>query len=420
MNFNKIEVSESPVKTVEQLSPEITPEFIWDINAAEIGENNRVKGFEFYYTRLFFRIKMLWMLIRITKNPIKVYQIKKRFVRLRSYHLGKNKITKLVKSGNKYYFDLHTPGFPSSAMRKFVLGEINRLFPLYRGRYDFKTVIMGITRKCPLRCAHCFEWDALDGKEKLSLPDLKKIVGILQEKGVAQIQISGGEPMSRLDDLLELISSAKPGTEFLILTSGYNLTAENARRLKSAGVAGITVALDHFDSQKNNLIKRSPYAFQWAMEAIQSAHKAGLMVSLSLCASKDFVTPQTMMKYMEMAKKLGVAFVHILEPRAVGKNRPSDIELSPEQEKILEDLYLNMNFQKKFKNMPIITYHGYHQRHSVCFGAGDRYLYIDTEGDIHACPFCRTKTGNILGTDLVEIIHRLKNKGCHKYKTFKN
>ncbi|HVF81792.1 MAG TPA: hypothetical protein VM884_07650, partial [Flavisolibacter sp.] len=37
----------------------------------------------------------------------------------------------------------------------------------------------------------------------------------------------------------------------------------------------------------------------------------------------------------------------------------------------------------------------YHQRRVGCF-SGSRSVYIDSAGDVHACPFCHTKSYNII------------------------
>ena len=38
---------------------------------------------------------------------------------------------------------------------------------------------------------------------------------------------------------------------------------------------------------------------------------------------------------------------------------------------------------------------GYHQRRVGCF-SGSRSVYVDSAGDVHACPFCHTKSYNII------------------------
>ena len=377
-----------------------------------------ISGIQRTIIRYIYNLGLVMFLIRKLLNPFKVIYVLERIKQLRSLYIGNRKKKKFVKSDGRYYYDLHIPGYPSSASTKFLEGLLNRIYTFRPDMLNLQTIILAVTRKCPLRCEHCFEWEALDGKEKLSINELKKIIQIFQDKGVTQIQISGGEPLMRIDDVVELIRSAKPGTDFLLLTSGYNLTPNNARRLKEAGLTGLTISLDHFQPHLNNKIKGHASAYNWAMSAIKNAHKAKLVVSLSLCSIKDFLTEENLMKYMEYAKRLGIAFVHILEPRNISHMNAKDFELSEEQENLLENFYLKMNFDTKYKDMPIITYHGFYQRRIGCVGAGNRYLYIDTEGDLHACPFCRKKSGNVLSSPIDKLVENLKAAGCHKYNSF--
>jgi MoaA/NifB/PqqE/SkfB family radical SAM enzyme len=118
---------------------------------------------------------------------------------------------------------------------------------------------------------------------------------------------------------------------------------------------------------------------------------------------------------MRLAKKLGVSIVQILEPKAVGHYKGADVLLKREHEELLEQFYLAMNYSRQYRHYPIVTYHGYHQRHTGCFGSGNRNLYIDTDGDIHACPFCQVKRGSALGGDLDAAIKGLMAGGCHDF-----
>jgi len=75
-----------------------------------------------------------------------------------------------------------------------------------------------------------------------------------------------------------------------------------------------------------------------------------------------------------------------------------------------------MNYNKQYRKYPILCYHGYYQRKVGCFGAGNRSLYVDTDGDLQACPFCRTKTGSALSGELDRAIEDLMAAGCQRFE----
>ena len=87
--------------------------------------------------------------------------------------------------------------------------------------------------------------------------------------------------------------------------------------------------------------------------------------------------------------------------------------------KNLEDFFLKMNFSPAYNSYPIITYHGYYQRRQGCFAAGIKGMYVDTDGDMNACPFCHKKTGNVLDDCFEEHLELLTSEGCKSYNTNK-
>lgn len=399
---------------MERKSDDLYPE----INNTFSKKPPLVRGFHKLFVGLMIRLNIVAIAFKHYYYPSKVKAVLRKLESLRRKYMGDYNLTKLVKVDGRYYWDMHAPGWPSRAFTNYNEGEMNRILP-FRSKTDYlNSMILAITKKCPLRCQHCYEWDELNKREKLTLNDLKKIVAKFQENGkrVAQIQFSGGEPLSRFDDLIELLKSAKKGTDLWVVTSGFKLTLEKAHELKHAGLTGLSISLDHFDPAFHNAFRGSEESFNWVMKAVENAHLANLVVILSICPTKSFVNEHNMKQYALLAKKLGAAFILMIEPRNAGRYAGQHVALTEDQEKILENFFLKMNYDPEYADMPVVSYHGYHQRRVGCFGSGDRYLYIDTDGDVHVCPFCRQKLGNILESTIDESIEKLKNAGCHKFK----
>ena len=377
-----------------------------------------VKGLNRFVIGSLIRMTVLCLAFKNYLNPFKVISVLRKLETLRRQYMGDFNTLKLIHVGNQYYWDMHSPGWPSKAFNNFNEGEMNRIYPFRNSNDYLNSMIFAITKKCNLRCKHCYEWDELNKEDTLSLDDLKRIVGYFQNRGrgVAQIQLSGGEPLSRFDDMIELLKSAKPETDFWIVTSGYNLTLERAHELKKAGLKGMAISLDHYDPFEHNKFRGSEDSFKWLIKAVENAHEAKLVVVCLLCPTKEFTSRENLLKYANLTRRLGAAFILLIEPRPVGRFADKDVSLTREQELILEDFYLKMNYAPEYSDMPAVSYHGYHQRRIGCFGSGSRYLYVDTDGDIHICPFCRQKMGNVLRPEIGEFLEKIKNTGCHKYK----
>jgi MoaA/NifB/PqqE/SkfB family radical SAM enzyme len=321
---------------------------------------------------------------------------------------------KFVHEDGRYFISENFPGWPSSAFTGFIRGEIRRILSPGSEK-NLTTVIFAITSKCRLGCRHCYEWNNISVNDKLSYPELATILHKLKATGVSHIQLSGGEPLERFDDLLKIISEAGKDCETWILTSGFGLTFDKAVQLKNAGLTGADISLDSWDEKEHNNTRNNHESFFWAGEAVRNCRKAGLLTSLSLCAANTFVSQTNLVNYAELAREWNVGIIRLLDPREAGRFKGKNIELSEMQTEILETFYLNMVTRKEYSDYPIVTYPGYHQRRSGCGGAGDRYIYIDSAGEIHACPFCQRSAGNALDTGIEEAIDILLDFGCHKF-----
>lgn len=371
----------------------------------------------------YIRSRMIFSIIQVAweayRNPLDVIRGLQYLSKLRQKFMGGIRPKKLAYANGQYFLGLYSPGWNGDIYKKFMLSQLNDFKPVKQETYRFNNVIMAITKKCSLQCEHCFEWENLNKKDSLSTPDLLEIVEKLQKQGVSEIQFSGGEPLLKVDRIIDVLNAAdKKYTSFWIDTSGFKFTKENAKRLKAAGLTGIMVSLDHFDPAAHNKFRGFKDAFYWAETAVKNALEQDIVVTLSVCITREFATRENLLRYMDLAREMGVAFVQFLEPKAVGHYRGKDILLQPAQIKIVEQVFEEMNFSDKFLTYPIITYHGYYQRRNGCFSGGYKGFYVDTDGDINPCPFCQRKSGNVLDKDFEEALSGLKNTGCGEYSTF--
>jgi len=379
-----------------------------------------ISGWRKQLAVLSFRLTIIGIAIKSYRNPWYWIYIPFSLIKLRRKNIGEHHIVKLAHVNKRYYWGLYTPGCNSISFKNFIASEMNRIVPIRQKVNRFINTYVSITKKCSLQCEHCYEWENLNKKETLSPESLKEIIAKIQEKGVSQIHFSGGEPLLKMDLIIDLLKSAKKGTDFWVLTSGFKLTSVYAAKLKKAGLNGVMISLDHYEPEKHNQFRGFKDAYYWVEKGVQNAIENKLVVALSLCVTKEFTTQENLMAYANLAKKMGVSFIQLLEPKAVGHYSGKDVFLSDEQIKLLENFYLEMNYNPKNKEYPLISYHGYYQRRQGCYGAGNRSFYVDSEGDINACPFCNSKTGNILDDDFDASIVKLQNMGCHQFDSNKN
>lgn len=322
--------------------------------------------------------------LKKTKNALKGLQ------EFKKKAFAKNGRRKFSVKNKQYWFGLYVPPFPSKNFDRLILTELNRYVPHSLPINAYQQVNFAITTKCPMRCEHCFEWDNLNLRETFTLSHLQEITKKLKQDGLGDISLSGGEPMVRFEDMLELIKSGSRDTEWWILTSGFNLNDEKARQLKKAGATGIVVSLDHYDPKINNKFRGYKDAFGHAIRAAKASVNAGLTLAISVCVTRENTTDEFLTAHATLCESLGADFIQWLEPRAEGHYRNKEVMLQSDQVGILEDLYVSLNHDPKNNHFPLVIYHGYHQRRVGCMSGGKFSFYVNALGMVHSCPFCHS------------------------------
>jgi MoaA/NifB/PqqE/SkfB family radical SAM enzyme len=360
----------------------------------------------------------MWMRIatiagRVTKNPVKIYNAVKRVRKLKKDFLSKKPLQKLIHVDKRYFWDLNQPGWPSKSFDKNFEWVIQRLVEDEKEDVEsVRMVFLAITKKCPMNCEHCYEWDEINKKETMDLDTLNKIVAKYQKLGAAYFILGGGEPLVRYKDLVALLKAAEPTSDFWISTSGFNLTEAKAHELKAAGLTGVSLSIDHFDAEKNNKFRGHEQATAHIRMAAENALKAGLAVATAICATKEFITKDNMYAYADFSKNLGAGFIWLIEPRAAGRYEGKDVQLVKDQQDILDEFYITLNHDEKFLTYPRVIFPNYNHRAIGCAGAGTRSIMVDTDGYVNACPFCRKKGVHALAEDSREQVTELLNAGC--------
>ena len=141
-------------------------------------------------------------------------------------------------------------------------------------------VVWNVTRRCNLRCLHCYA-HAKDHAEKdeLTTEQGKFLLDDLAGFGVPVVLFSGGEPLVR-KDLPELASYAVgKGMRAVISTNGTLITAPMARTLKEIGLSYVGISLDGMQ-EINDRFRAVPGAFRSALDGIRNCQAAGIKVGL--------------------------------------------------------------------------------------------------------------------------------------------
>ena len=147
-------------------------------------------------------------------------------------------------------------------------------------------VVWNCTRRCNLRCVHCYSQSQdLSYAGELTTDEGVALLDDLGEYGAPVALFSGGEPLLR-KDLFTLVARAKErGLRAVISTNGTLITADLAARLRDAGLSYVGVSLDG-TQPTHDAFRGVKGAFDRAMRGIRHCQAVGVKVGLRFTISQ--------------------------------------------------------------------------------------------------------------------------------------
>ena len=308
-----------------------------------------------------------------------------------------SKESKLTRIGNKIYTNTFTPYFPSRAYDRFLKGVI----AISAGQPLPVVTNLAVTPQCPCNCWHCSFSDR-SKKDVLTLEQLRKAIADVQDLGTSVIGLTGGEPLLR-DDLEEIIACIDKRSMPLLFTTGYKLTRQRVKDLKSAGLEIPVISLDHYKAEVHDKGRRKEGIFDYAVNAIRLFQDEGFYVAVSFVPDKPLVSDrQEIFKVIEFFRDIGINDMRLTSPILSGKltTKPEE-RLSPENVQTIVEIQKKCTRTKGYPG--VFAYDFFESEKYYGCGAGFNYMFIDSQGNVCPCDFTMLSFGNIFERPLQEI-----------------
>ena len=141
-------------------------------------------------------------------------------------------------------------------------------------------VVFSATRRCNLRCVHCYSQSENRAcPDELTTDEALAMLEDLARFGVPVVLFSGGEPMLRTDLLALLEAAAALGMRTVLSTNGTLITERAAARLRTTNLSYVGVSLDGL-RETNDEFRGVAGAFEAALRGIRNCREAGIKVGL--------------------------------------------------------------------------------------------------------------------------------------------
>ena len=286
-----------------------------------------------------------------------------------------------------------------------------------------------VTRECNMKCSHCYI-NATEKKlqNELTTQEGKALMDQIYEVSRPLLILSGGEPLLR-PDIFELIEyGSKKGLKMGLGSTGYLIDDAVAKKLKTAGIATVSISLDSHIPQQHDEFRGVSGAWEKAVNACKALRKNDVLVQVNTTLTHE--NYDQIDDIMTLAESVGVENFHLffLVPTGRGKKLT---DISPQK---YEDM-ITTTFAKVHRHrlnvrpscapqfMRIAKGMGLDMRQWIrgCI-AGMHYCRIYPNGDVTPCPYLPIKLGNVREQSFKEIwfnspvFKNLRNPNCLKGK----
>ncbi len=281
-----------------------------------------------------------------------------------------------------------------------------------------KSAIWELTRACNLECVHCLARGGEDVTRELDLPQLLRIVDILEEARVLRLFLSGGEPFVSpwILPLIERLSETN--IYFDLGTNGFDVPEEFFRNLDTYRLFLVQVSIDGI-GDRHDAFRRRKGAFAAAARTIRRLSEAGVDVTISTTATAENL--DQIEGIIDFALQTGCAGFKAIGFVAAGRGNAnaSRLKLTRDQYRALAALLVRkqaelagtlsvetgttMSFLLEPRALDPAPAREAGPKRLGC-AAGSETLYIAADGTAYPCPFFRDfPLGNCLQTPLTEI-----------------
>ncbi len=188
-------------------------------------------------------------------------------------------------------------------------------------------VVWNCTRRCNLRCIHCYaSADSQGLAEQMDTEEGKAFISDLADFGVPVLLFSGGEPLLR-EDLFELATFARDrGVRPVLSTNGTLITESAARKIHSVGFGEVGISLDGIGAN-NDRFRGKRGAYQAALQGIRRCIDAGQRVSLRFTITRsNYAEIPAIFRLIEQEGIPRVCFYHLAYVGRAEDMRKEDLD----------------------------------------------------------------------------------------------
>ncbi|NRA03775.1 MAG: radical SAM protein [Myxococcales bacterium] len=288
--------------------------------------------------------------------------------------------------------------------------------------YKPSLISWNLTRKCNLRCPHCYMDGGRKAENELTTDECLGLIDEMKDLGTEMLILTGGEPLLR-KDIFDIASAASAQGIWVVMgTNGVLVSDKVVLKMIECGVQGVAISIDSVDPAKHDQFRGGPDAWKYSVRALDLCRANGLQVLVQTTVMD--MNYDEIPELLAFAREKGAWSFNLYFLVQTGRGQQLN-DLSPERTQAMlselvdrQDQYRPMLVRSKcapqFKQ--IAYERGVGGLESGGCMAGTQYCRITPQGDVTACPYMTVVAGNVRELSFGEIwrtspvLHELRDR----------
>jgi radical SAM protein with 4Fe4S-binding SPASM domain len=267
-----------------------------------------------------------------------------------------------------------------------------------------RVVFLELTKKCNLRCEHCYVPDcsismARGSASQMTFDDVRGLISQIDEMGVMELQLTGGEPFI-LPRILDIIKEAQSRLIPCSVFTNGTLMTEKIFRYISENNYGLIfyISLDGYQ-ETHDAFRKYQGAFQKTVKAIKRLLQTDCDIRINTSIGKHNIAE--MRQFIEFVKNEFGVLHRLVIIESIGRANAEMTISAKEFADLLQESSNTFEFLDSHDSIADWS--------TPACGIGSSMLFIDAYGNVSFCPTLTHRenpellAGNVARSSLKEI-----------------
>ena len=260
-----------------------------------------------------------------------------------------------------------------------------------------RLMLMDPTTACNLSCKGCWAND-YEKNIHLSYEKMDEILSDAGRLGISQFIFSGGEPMMRRKEVLQLVKKHHR-ISFGMFTNGTLIDDAFAAEMAQLGNLNAFISIEGF--REDTDMRRGDGVYDQVIRAMDILKRHQIGFGFSVCYHAGNYRTIASDRFLDFMREKGAWIGWLFNYMPIGKGADLSLCCSAEQRAYVMEKIRDYRERHGFL---IIDFANSGHNSVGCVAAGTDYAHINANGDLEPCAFCHYSDVNLNDVPLEEAL----------------